>query len=157
MNYTTTPYANDDYQFVYNVKKIVYQTYVEQNWGEWNEKKQQEYFAEFIQNNAKHIKIISNNHEKIGFFHGSIDNNGDYELGNICILPAYQGKGLGTKILKDIIDKHKDQNIYLQYFKQNPVERLYTRLGFKKINETNFHIQMELKNNNQRRNNHESN
>lgn len=54
----------------------------------------------------------------------------------------YQGKGIGTKILKDILEKYNDTDIEIQYFKQNPVGVLYERLGFEKSGETNFHYQM---------------
>ena len=57
MEYTTRDYSENDYQFVYDVKKLVYQKYVEANWGEWNEEKQLEMFEEFINEHSKDIKI----------------------------------------------------------------------------------------------------
>ena len=68
--------------------------------------------------------------------------NGNYEVGNICIVSKYRGKGIGTRILKDILEKYNNTNIEIQYFKQNPVGNLYERLGFQKSGETNFHYQM---------------
>ena len=50
--------------------------------------------------------------------------------------------GIGTKILKDKLEKYNDTDIELQYFKQNPVRVLYERLGFEKSGETSFHYQM---------------
>ena len=41
----------------------------------------------------------------------------------------------------DFIDKSK-QNIKIQYFKQNPVGKLYERLGFKPNGETKTHFQL---------------
>ena len=38
---------------------------------------------------------------KIGFYNGGVLENGNYEVKNICILPEYQGKGIGTKLLKE--------------------------------------------------------
>ena len=40
------------------------------------------------------------NDQRIGFYNGEIIDNGNYEIGNICIIPKYQGKGIGTKIEK---------------------------------------------------------
>ena len=60
----------------------------------------------------------------------------------MCIIPEYQGKGIGTQILKDILDKHKEQEIKIQYFKQNPVGNLYKRLGFIPNGKSKFHYQM---------------
>ena len=56
--------------------------------------------------------------------------------------PEYQGKGIGTQVLKDIMRVHKDQTLHIQYFKQNPVGKLYERLGFTINGETEFHYQM---------------
>lgn len=144
-NHTFKQYDPEDHNFVYQTKKIVYQKYVEQNWGEWVEEKQQEMFINFINAYKNDIRIILVDDEKIGFWHGNNIDKNNFELGNICILPKFQGKGIGTKIMQQILENHKTQNIHLQYFKQNPVERLYKRLGFEKTDETEFHIKMILK------------
>ena len=44
--------------------------------------------------------------------------------------------------LNDIIKKYSDTDIEIQFFKQNPVGKLYERLGFQKTGETQFHYQM---------------
>lgn len=50
--------------------------------------------------------------------------------------------GIGTSILRDVLLDNYDKKITIQYFKQNPVGRLYERLGFKLVGETSFHYQM---------------
>ena len=47
------------------------------------------------------------------------------------------------QFFSDFIDKSK-QNIKIQYFKQNPVGKLYERLGFKSNGETKTHFQMTM-------------
>ena len=86
--------------------------------------------------------IIVDGNKKIGFYNGEILDNGNYEVENICIIPEYQGKGIGTKILKEKLEESKDRDIEIQYFKQNPVGSLYEILGFVKNDETQFHYQM---------------
>ena len=81
--------------------------------------------------------------KEIGFYNSEILENGNYEVGNICIIPEYQGKGIGTQILKYKLEENTDMNIEIQYFKQNPVGRLYERLGFIPSGETEFHYQMK--------------
>ena len=44
-NVELVPYTDDDYDFVYEVKKNAYKKYVEECWGSWNEEEQQKYFA----------------------------------------------------------------------------------------------------------------
>lgn len=139
---TLRKYTNNDYRFVYQVKKTAYKKYVEECWGAWVEEDQQKYFENFIDQVRENAYIIQYDNKHIGFYNGERLENGNYEIGNICIVSEYQGKGIGTKILKDILEKNKDTNIQIQYFKQNPVGNLYGRLGFEKSGETNFHYQM---------------
>ena len=136
------PYTDEDYEFVYEVKKNAYQKYVEFCWGAWIEKDQRKYFDKFISNIKKNAYIIMDKDKKIGFYNGEILENNHYEIGNICIIPEYQGQGIGTNLLKDILEENKDREIDIQYFKQNPVGQLYKRLGFIPSGETDFHYQM---------------
>ena len=142
IDYTFVPYSNDDYKFVYETKKVVYKKYVEENWGKWDEQVQLEMFNNFIKEYGKEIKIIVSNNQKIGFWHGEMLSDGNYEIGNICIIPDYQGKGLGTEILKNILKQHQYQDVYLRFFKSNPVVNLYKRLGFKICEELPYHFKM---------------
>lgn len=142
MNYLLRPYNNDDYNFVYQIKKNAYKNYVIANYGEWDEDIQRQYFSDFIDKSKQNIKIITINDKNIGFYQDENLKNGDYEIVNICIIPEYQGKGIGTRILKEMIAEHTDRNIKIQYFKQNPVGELYKRLGFKPGGETKTHFQM---------------
>ena len=141
--YKLKKYSDNYYNFVYEVKKEAYKKYVEENFGEWNEEEQKEYFDKFINAVKENAYIIEYENKDIGFYNGETLENGDYEIGNICIIPKYQGKGIGTKILKDIIKQNIKRTIRLQYFKQNSVGNLYKRLGFVLVGESKYHYQME--------------
>ena len=144
--YNLRPYINNEYHnyydFVYQVKKDAYKKYVEECWGSWVEENQQEYFKKFINQVKDDAYIIQLNGKDIGFYNGETLEDGSYEIGNICIIPEYQGMGIGTRILKDIMELHKEQDLHIQYFKQNPVGNLYEKLGFIPNGETEFHYQM---------------
>lgn len=142
ISYSMRQYTDNDYHFVYEVKKNAYKKYVEQCWGEWNEQDQQKYFDSFINQVKDNAYIIQFANEDIGFYNGEVLKSGNYEVGNICIIPVYQGQGIGSGILKDILDRYSDADIEIQFFKQNPVGNLYKRLGFEKSGETQFHYQM---------------
>ncbi len=135
-------YTDNYYDFVYNIKKNAYKKYVEYYFGEWDEAKQQEFFKDFINNVKDNTFIIVNDNEDIGFYNGEDIDDDNYEIGNICIKEEYRGKGFGTELLKKIIEENKDKNLKLQYFKINPVEKLYKKLGFVKNGETKYHYQM---------------
>lgn len=140
--YILEPYKEEYYDFVYEVKKNAYIKYVEECWGEWNDEIQREYFKKFINTYKNSSYIIKVEDEAIGFYNDEELEDGSYEIGNICIIPKHQGKGIGTHILKAKIEEHKNQDIRLQFFKQNPVGKLYSKLGFIPSGETQFHYQM---------------
>lgn len=135
-------YTTEYYEFVYEVKKEAYKNYVEECWGAWDDNAQREYFKKFIDTYKDTSYIIELDSVDIGFYNDEELEDGSYEIGNICIIPEYQGKGIGTQILADILEKHKNQDIKIQYFKQNPVGKLYSKLGFVPNGETKFHYQM---------------
>lgn len=144
-NLALKPYKNgnqDEIQFIYKLKKQVYQKYVESIWGEWNEENQKKLFGRFMKENSKNIKLIYSKEELVGFYNAK-DSSGVYEIGNICIKPEFQNKGIGTVILREILGENKDKEIILQCFKENPVMKLYEKMGFKKINETETHYIMK--------------
>lgn len=138
-------YNVGDYEFLYQTKKTVYQKYIEENWGSWNETQQRDMFENFIKESGNDIQIVMVDKLPIGFYQGAMLDENNYELGNICILPKYQGQGIGTQILNNIIEENSSRNIYLRYFKQNPVGRLYERLGFEMVEEMPYHFKMVLK------------
>ena len=146
MKYNMRPCIDNEYhnfkEFVYQTKKQAYKKYVEENWGEWNEQVQRNLFDKFINNVSNDAWIIQLNGKNIGFYNGKELEDGSYEIGNICIVPEYQGKGIGTQVLKDILELHKEQDIHLQYFKSNPVKKLYEKLGFILDGKTDYHYQM---------------
>ena len=142
INIKLIPYKDEDYEFVFKVKKNAYKKYVEKYWGSWNEDEQRKYYENFITTVKNNAFIIMYEKIKIGFYNGEIISNGNYEIGNICILPQYQNKGIGSKILREKLKENKDRDIEIQYFKQNPVGKLYKRLGFTQNGETEYHYRM---------------
>lgn len=140
--YNLREITEKDFEFIYEVKKNAYKKYVEANWGVWEEEAQIEYFKGFINTYKDNIYIIEYEGQDIGFYNGEVLEDGKFEIGNICIIPEFQGKGIGSTILIDILNQNKDRDVVLQYFKQNPVGKLYIRLGFIPNGETKFHYQM---------------
>ena len=65
---------------------------------------------------------------------------------DISLLPEYQGRGIGTEILSNIImsAKLKNKLVSLHVAKNNPAKNLYLRLGFKKNSEDLMNYYMEI-------------
>jgi len=64
---------------------------------------------------------------------------------DLAILPKYQGRGIGTRILLDIQRECAADRLpfRLQVLQTNPAVRLYTRLGFKIVSQDPVHLHME--------------
>ena len=139
MNMKYLKYDNNDYEFIYNLKKEVYIDYIINYYGEYDEKVQRYMFDKRVKRIKDNIYLIYYEDKRVGFY--TIDNNDNYlEIQNICILKNYQGLGIGTKVINDILNINKD--IKLQYFKCNPVGKLYSKLGFILDGEDEFHYKM---------------
>jgi len=59
----------------------------------------------------------------------------DIRIVDISLMPQHRGKGIGTKLLREILDEGAATNtpvtIHVEQF--NPAMRLYERLGFRRI------------------------
>lgn len=66
-------------------------------------------------------------------------------LVDIALLPENRGRGLGTALLRELLDQcRKDHlGLRLQVLKTNPAQRLYARLGFSIVSEDALYLQME--------------
>lgn len=120
-NLEIRPYKNgnqDEIQFIYNLKKEVYQKYVENIYGEWNEENQKKLFNKFMKENSKNIELIYLKDEKVGFYNGKDRDDNTFEICNICIKPEYQNKRIETAVLEEILFENKGKEIINKMEKQ---------------------------------------
>ncbi len=63
------------------------------------------------------------------------------------ILPNYQGKGIGSKLVSQVLDRAKNQNVpvTLLVLKGAAAKRIYDRFGFSVINEYENNYMMRWK------------
>lgn len=63
---------------------------------------------------------------------------------DIALLPTERGKGIGTRILGDLLreadEARRKVSIHVEHF--NPALRLYERLGFRMVEEVGIHFRM---------------
>ncbi|QRY55643.1 GNAT family N-acetyltransferase [Sphingobacterium siyangense] len=95
----------------------------------------------------EHAAIIEYNHIPIGLLKTE-KGRAHIELIQIQIAPRYQGKGLGKKILKDLIDEaiYEGKSISLHVLKTNKAQKLYFSLGFEIIGEDEHSYHMKYSN-----------
>lgn len=90
-------------------------------------------------------QIVSLEGEPIGLL--KIDNEGNqWELVQLQILPAKQGAGIGSAILKELLAEAVKLNasINLSVLKANPARAFYERLGFHVTSEDAYSFRMHF-------------
>lgn len=136
-NINFRPIEASDYDFLWILHNAALKKYVTATWG-WNEHWQREYFAKEF--NTENGKIIVFENQDAGFLWYSVKPM-ENTLVSIKLLPEFQNKGIGTKIIKKLIE-NSDKSITLQVLKINPARCLYERLGFILSSENETHFKM---------------
>lgn len=147
MKYELEKYQEKYFEYLYLTKKDCFQWYVEKAYGKWEDEFQIKFFKDDIEKNRDHIKVIMHNNKPIGFFTNYVDENNESVISLFYIDKKYQGKGIGTQILQEQLEKDEknNRNTILRVFKENPAKVLYERVGFKIYDETEFHYKMRRK------------
>jgi ribosomal protein S18 acetylase RimI-like enzyme len=115
--------------------------YVEVLWG-WDDVVQQAFFDRFLA--AGHVWVVMSEKTPVGAvqWHEQDDH---LFLAHIEVLPAYQGLGIGTEVIRSLQETARERNLplKLQVLNINPrANALYARLGFVADGETETHTEM---------------
>jgi ribosomal protein S18 acetylase RimI-like enzyme len=134
------PAAEDDLDFLWVLHRATMREYVEQTWS-WEDKSQERRFRSKFK--PERIQIVLYHGDPAGSI------SVDYErsrifLGVIEIAPAYQDRGIGTYLIRQLCGKADAANVplELQVLKVNPAKKLYERLGLAVVSETETHYLM---------------
>ncbi len=139
----TLRHANEkDADFLWGLHSLVLKPYIAQTWG-WDEDFQYRYFKEHF--NPARNQIIRYMGSDVGVLSVEETAHG-YVLSNIEILPQYQGLGIGTALIRDLLEKASARGlpVSLRVLKINPACQFYLRLGFSVISETETHYWMRV-------------
>ena len=140
MKYFLRQAKTTDYDFLYRLKVTCLKEYVAAIWG-WDDDFQRSHFAAHFDPAASHIVVVCG--RDAGQL-SVIDRPEERYLSGIYLLPAYQGQGLGSQIIGDVLAsaRNEDRPVSLQVLVGNPARRLYERLGFKVVGRTATHTLM---------------
>ncbi len=117
--------TEDDYVRMYKIKEDSIKPYVEKVWG-WDE----DFQIEFLRKNTpfEDVEFILFNGETIGFLQLKETIKGIF-IQSLFIIKAFQQKGIGTYLLKRIINNGK--LLSLEVLKNNKIAfDLYKKMGF---------------------------
>lgn len=126
--FTTRPAVSDDYEFLFDLKKVAELGPITAIFG-WDEELQKEmHQQEWLEAKPTIIEVDG---ERVGSY--LVEEQDDqFYFGRFFLLPRCQGQGIGSAIL-DRICTHagqQDRPIGLCYLQGNRVGELYARFGF---------------------------
>jgi ribosomal protein S18 acetylase RimI-like enzyme len=134
---TLRPATQDDYDFLWRLHRATMQDYVDRIWG-WDDAWQAQRFSEHF--NPAKLRIIMVNDVRAGCLF--VERCDDLIFLNVIeIAPEFQNRGIGSRLIHDFQNEAEAQGIpvQLQVLRANPARRLYERLGFVAIDETETH------------------
>ena len=142
MEYSIRRTNIDDFETVFGIKKNALGNYIEQTWG-WDEDFQRK--MQIDEFKTENISLIEVDGKTIGTI-GINEKEDNIIISRLYIIDSYQSKGIGSKIINDIIDKYPGKTLQLGVLKVNSrAKKLYEGLGFKVYGEENEHYKMEYK------------
>ena len=124
--------ADETYrEFSYQVKKAAEGEYITLMFG-WDEDVQRGFHARAWQEQKPDIIICDG--KPIGTI-ATVESEDSTDIAQFFILPDYQNKGIGTYLLKSILDEadRLSKNVTLKFLKNNRVKSLYARHGFRLV------------------------
>jgi ribosomal protein S18 acetylase RimI-like enzyme len=107
----------------------------------WDQAHQEESFAGWFQ--PDEVSIITADGTDVGWIQQRTDRDAIF-LGSIYVIPAMQRKGIGTHVIRTLIDLagSRSQAVTLAVMKINPALGLYERLGFRITSEDEYKLYM---------------
>jgi len=123
------PADETDREFSYQVKKAAEGEYITSLFG-WDEDVQRRYHSKAWKKQKP--DIITYDGKLIGTI-ATIESDDCVEVGQFFILPGYQNKGIGTYLLRSILDRadRLGKSAKLRLLRNNPAKSLYVRNGFR--------------------------
>lgn len=130
-----------DYDFVRRVHHETMKGYVEDFFGAWDHDYQDARFARTYR--LEEARIILSGGRDVGWF-ARRESAGDILLTELYVAPASQNRGIGTRILRDLIGaaRRRGKTVSLGVMKNNPARRLYEREGFRTVGENEYKFLM---------------
>lgn len=122
------PASSGDREFLFEVRRAVLRAYVEQTTG-WDDAEQRSIADKEF--GALPYAVVEESSRPVGYVCVIHEHECDF-IEEIALLPEAQGRGIGTRLLRDILQAARQRGVpvRLSVFLSNPAQALYARLGF---------------------------
>ncbi|MDD5112528.1 MAG: GNAT family N-acetyltransferase [Methylobacter sp.] len=147
------PITKDDMDFLHKVYASTRELELQQT--DWNDE-QKKAFVD-MQFNAQHTFYMQNYHDatfEVISYKGApagrlylLKSPKELLIVDITLLPRFCGQGIGSEILGQLMREaaETDRSLLIHVEKFNPALKLYTRLGFKVVEDKDVYFYMEWK------------
>lgn len=137
-SYSLRPSTWDDFEFVFQLNNVNLQKSADRS-HEWNEEAERANLQRrFVPGRDQIIQIQGRD---VGVF--TIEyHNSEVCLHHIELLPEFQGKGIGTALIQDVLTEAKLANVpvALQDIQEKPANRFYPQLDYRNREEVDARI-----------------
>lgn len=139
--WTLRPATAEDRVFLFELNRAAMGPYVEATWG-WNEDEQVAYFDAHFEPSQR--EVIQVEAADVGVL--AVEETPDeIYLATIALLPDWQGKGIGSSILRSLLARGaaSGRAVTLQVLQCNPrAIELYRSFGFTRSGQSDTHVFM---------------
>jgi ribosomal protein S18 acetylase RimI-like enzyme len=144
MDYRLVPAVDEDQAWLEKLRRAVYRDLFFATWGQWDEARHLRHCSECWDEGG--IFCVEVDGERVGMLQ-LFERPTSVVIGEIQIAPRYQGRGIGTVLLRDTISgaHAKGKKVSLSTgLKNHRAFALYTRLGFRHIGKSDTHDLLEF-------------
>ncbi len=135
--------ADNDQRWLDQLRRSVYRDLFIATFGGWEEARHVRHTSECW--GTGHISIIEVDGERVGMIQ-ILDQTGSVEIGELQIQPSHQNRGIGSRILSDVVNQaHKrGKRVTLSVaLKNERAYEFYRRCGFQDAGQTDTHNQLQ--------------
>ena len=135
---TATP---DDLESLFDLYATMFRSHIEDIWG-WDEAWQRSHFERDMESTFTSVVEVAG--KTVGYMQ-TVTRSEHLYLRNIALHPDAQGRGIGTRLVKELQEKSRGLGVpvELSVFRTNPrAQEFYGRLGFQRAGKTDTHIDM---------------
>ena len=145
MHHSRRDATDADRAWLDELRRAAYARLFDLTWGAWDEERHQRYFEASWQRGG--IQVIEAGGEPVGMLQLD-ESEAGVEVVEIQILPEYQNRGLGTRLLGEILERARQEgrDVFLSTgLKNTDACRLYARLGFAETERNDKKIYMRCR------------
>ena len=121
--------CSEDFVFARDLYFETMRGMIERLFG-WDQSREERNFAGFFK--VEEVRIIIADEQDVGWIQEQVENR-TINLGSFYVMPAMQGRGIGTKVLDMLLARAADQSkaMTLAVVKINPARYFYEKRGFR--------------------------